>query len=138
MGRGSRVGLQTPVLRPPLLRPGPGETPEHRKLSRAHDQCREILRFVNEAVKRAENQHRLEAYQKRLDATALERTGNPLAAEFKVGPRPAPPRPALRCAPPPQHSTFCLSAQSLDLRSRRMIREGPLSWRISKDKTVGA
>ncbi|XP_042296336.1 rho guanine nucleotide exchange factor 11 isoform X3 [Sceloporus undulatus] len=81
---------------------------EHRKLCRARDQCRQILRYVNEAVKRVENQHRLEAYQKRLDTTSLERTSNPLAAEFK----------------------------NLDLRSRRMIHEGLLSWRISKDKTV--
>lgn len=41
---------------------------------------------MNEAVKRAENRHRLETYQKRLDATSLERTSNPLAAEFKVPP----------------------------------------------------
>ncbi|NXN15118.1 ARHGB factor, partial [Indicator maculatus] len=81
---------------------------EQEKLCRARDQCRDILRQVNEAVKRAENRHRLEGYQKRLDATSLERTSNPLAAEFK----------------------------SLDLTSRRMIHEGPLSWRISKDKAV--
>ncbi|NWI27070.1 ARHGB factor, partial [Sula dactylatra] len=81
---------------------------EHDKLCRARDQCRDILKYVNEAVKRAENRHRLEGYQKRLDATSLERTSNPLAAEFK----------------------------SLDLTSRRMIHEGPLTWRISKDKTV--
>ncbi|KAM9626181.1 rho guanine nucleotide exchange factor 11 [Morphnus guianensis] len=83
-------------------------TSEHDKLCRARDQCRDILKYVNEAVKQAENRHRLEGYQKRLDATSLERTSNPLAAEFK----------------------------SLDLTSRRMIHEGPLTWRISKDKTV--
>lgn len=62
-----------------------GGTSEHQKLCRARDQCREILKFVNEAVKQTENRHRLESYQKRLDATALERASNPLAAEFKVG-----------------------------------------------------
>ncbi|XP_077175134.1 rho guanine nucleotide exchange factor 11 isoform X3 [Paroedura picta] len=97
-----------PLLLENVLKHTPGDTPEHRKLCRARDQCREILRYVNEAVRRAENQHRLEAYQKRLDATSLERTSNPLAAEFK----------------------------NLDLRSRRMIHEGPLNWRISKEKTV--
>jgi len=61
-------------------------TSEHDKLCRARDQCRDILKYVNEAVKRAENRHRLEGYQKRLDATSLERTSNPLAAEFKVAP----------------------------------------------------
>lgn len=29
------------------------------------------------------------------------------------------------------------SQQSLDLTTRRMIHEGPLTWRISKDKTLG-
>ncbi|XP_044278537.1 rho guanine nucleotide exchange factor 11 isoform X2 [Varanus komodoensis] len=97
-----------PLLLENVIKHTHGETPEHKKLCQARDQCREILRHVNEAVKRAENQHRLEAYQKRLDTTSLERTSNPLAAEFK----------------------------NLDLRGRRMIHEGLLSWRISKDKTV--
>nr|XP_042699199.1 rho guanine nucleotide exchange factor 11 isoform X5 [Chrysemys picta bellii] len=97
-----------PLLLENILKHTDGGTPEHKKLCRARDQCREILRYVNEAVKRAENRHRLEAYQKRLDATSLERTSNPLATEFK----------------------------NLDLTSRRMIHEGALSWRISKEKTL--
>lgn len=66
----------------------PAGTSEHDKLCRARDQCRDILKYVNEAVKQAENRHRLEGYQKRLDATSLERTSNPLAAEFKVASAP--------------------------------------------------
>ncbi|XP_061875971.1 rho guanine nucleotide exchange factor 11 isoform X2 [Colius striatus] len=97
-----------PLLLENIIKHTEAGTSEHDKLCRARDQCRDILRHVNEAVKRAENRHRLEGYQKRLDATSLERTSNPLAAEFK----------------------------SLDLTSRCMIHEGPLSWRISKDKTV--
>nr|XP_044993978.1 rho guanine nucleotide exchange factor 11 isoform X4 [Jaculus jaculus] len=97
-----------PLLLENIIKHTEGGTPEHEKLCRARDQCREILRFVNEAVKQTENQHRLEGYQKRLDASALERASNPLAAEFK----------------------------SLDLTTRRMIHEGPLTWRISKDKTL--
>ncbi|NXU52088.1 ARHGB factor, partial [Turnix velox] len=97
-----------PLLLENIIKHTKAGTLEHEKLCRARDQCRDILKHVNEAVKRAENQHRLEGYQKRLDATSLERTNNPLAAEFK----------------------------SLDLTSRRMIHEGPLTWRISKDKTV--
>ncbi|XP_035168823.1 rho guanine nucleotide exchange factor 11-like, partial [Oxyura jamaicensis] len=69
-------------------------TSEHEKLCRARDQCRDILKYVNEAVKQAENRHRLEGYQKRLDATSLERTSNPLAAEFKEL---SPPAPAVGC-----------------------------------------
>ncbi|NWS78401.1 ARHGB factor, partial [Crotophaga sulcirostris] len=97
-----------PLLLENIIKHTEAGTSEHEKLCRARDQCRDILKYVNEAVKRAENRHRLEGYQKRLDATSLERTSNPLAAEFK----------------------------NLDLTSRRMIHEGPLTWRISKDKTV--
>ncbi|XP_076788747.1 rho guanine nucleotide exchange factor 11 isoform X7 [Arvicanthis niloticus] len=97
-----------PLLLENIIKHTEGGTSEHEKLCRARDQCREILKFVNEAVKQTENRHRLEGYQKRLDATALERASNPLAAEFK----------------------------SLDLTTRKMIHEGPLTWRISKDKTL--
>ncbi|XP_006501336.1 rho guanine nucleotide exchange factor 11 isoform X14 [Mus musculus] len=97
-----------PLLLENIIKHTAGGTSEYEKLCRARDQCREILKFVNEAVKQTENRHRLEGYQKRLDATALERASNPLAAEFK----------------------------SLDLTTRKMIHEGPLTWRISKDKTL--
>lgn len=97
-----------PLLLESVLKHTDGGTSEHEKLCRARDQCREILKYVNEAVKQTENQHRLEAYQKRLDTTSLERASNPLAAEFK----------------------------SLDLTARRMVHEGPLTWRISKDKSL--
>lgn len=70
--------------------PPAGGTPEHEKLCRARDQCREILKYVNEAVKQTENRLRLEGYQQRLDTTSLERASNPLAAEFKVGAGPGP------------------------------------------------
>ncbi|XP_023569430.1 rho guanine nucleotide exchange factor 11 isoform X3 [Octodon degus] len=97
-----------PLLLENIIKHTQAGTSEHEKLCRARDQCREILKFVNEAVKQTENRHRLESYQKRLDASALERASNPLAAEFK----------------------------SLDLTTRKMIHEGPLTWRISKDKTL--
>ncbi|NXF99897.1 ARHGB factor, partial [Sakesphorus luctuosus] len=97
-----------PLLLENIIKVTEAASPEHEKLCRARDQCRDILRVVNEAVKEAENRHRLEGYQKRLDTTSLERTSNPLAAQFK----------------------------SLDLTSRRMIHEGPLAWRVGKDKTV--
>ncbi|XP_077012641.1 rho guanine nucleotide exchange factor 11 isoform X4 [Tamandua tetradactyla] len=97
-----------PLLLENIIKHTEGGSSEHKKLCRARDQCREILKYVNEAVKQTENCHRLEGYQKRLDTTSLERASNPLAAEFK----------------------------SLDLTTRKMIHEGPLTWRISKDKTL--
>lgn len=84
----SAAQLHGAALAPPDPHPAPAGTSEHDKLCRARDQCRDILKYVNEAVKQAENRHRLEGYQKRLDATSLERTSNPLAAEFKVIPAP--------------------------------------------------
>ncbi|XP_051849680.1 rho guanine nucleotide exchange factor 11 isoform X2 [Antechinus flavipes] len=97
-----------PLLLENIIKYTDDSSSEYHKLCRARDQCREILKYVNEAVKQTENRHRLESYQKRLDTTSLERASNPLAAEFK----------------------------SLDLTTRKMIHEGPLTWRISKDKTV--
>ncbi|XP_019518099.1 PREDICTED: rho guanine nucleotide exchange factor 11 isoform X8 [Hipposideros armiger] len=97
-----------PLLLESIIRHTEGGTTEHEKLCRARDQCREILKYVNEAVRHTENRHRVEGYQKRLDTTSLDRASNPLAAEFK----------------------------SLDLTTRKMIHEGPLTWRISKDKTL--
>ncbi|XP_041087848.1 LOW QUALITY PROTEIN: rho guanine nucleotide exchange factor 11 [Polyodon spathula] len=70
--------------------------------------CRGILKLVNQAVKETENRHRLDQYQRKLDLTPLERTTNPVAAQFK----------------------------NLDLTTKRMIHEGPLTWRVSKDKTI--
>nr|XP_033779496.1 rho guanine nucleotide exchange factor 11 isoform X3 [Geotrypetes seraphini] len=97
-----------PLLLDNIIKYTDHDTSEHTKLCRCRDRCREILKHVNEALKQAENQHRLIMYQKRLDTTSLERTNNSLAAEFK----------------------------NLDLTTRRMIHEGPLTWRIAKDKTT--
>eukprot|EP00079_Xenopus_tropicalis_P038350 XP_017952121.1 PREDICTED: rho guanine nucleotide exchange factor 11 isoform X4 [Xenopus tropicalis] len=96
-----------PLLLENVLKHTESGTQEHEKLYRCRDRCRDILKFVNESVKQAENEHRLAEYQKRLDASHLERSNNPLAAEFK----------------------------NLDLTTRRMIHEGPLTWRV-RDKTI--
>ncbi|XP_071971135.1 rho guanine nucleotide exchange factor 11 isoform X5 [Engystomops pustulosus] len=97
-----------PLLLENIIKHTDAGTPEHEKLCRCRDRCRDILKFVNESVKQRENEYRLAEYQKRLDTTSLERSNNPLAAEFK----------------------------NLDLTTRRMIHEGSLTWRITKDKTI--
>ncbi|XP_053330671.1 rho guanine nucleotide exchange factor 11 [Spea bombifrons] len=97
-----------PLLLENIIKHTEAGTQEHLKLCRCRDRCRDILKYVNESVKQAENTHRLAEYQKRLDTTSLERTHNPLAAEFK----------------------------NLDLTTRRMIHEGSLTWKITKDKTI--
>uniref|UniRef100_A0A8C2GLK9 Rho guanine nucleotide exchange factor (GEF) 11 n=1 Tax=Cyprinus carpio TaxID=7962 RepID=A0A8C2GLK9_CYPCA len=78
-------------------------------LQRAQARCRGILQAVNEVVRETEHRHRLGQYQRRLDLTPLERLANPVAAQFK----------------------------NLDLTTKRMIHEGPLTWRVSKDKAIG-
>ncbi|ROL53330.1 Rho guanine nucleotide exchange factor 12, partial [Anabarilius grahami] len=52
--------------------------------------------------------HRLEDYQRRLDLSSLKQSENPMISEFK----------------------------NLDLTKRKMVHEGPLSWKINKDKTI--
>ncbi|XP_063295747.1 rho guanine nucleotide exchange factor 11 isoform X3 [Pelobates fuscus] len=97
-----------PLLLENVLKHTEPGTQDYEKLYRCRDRCRDILKYVNESVKQAENEHRLAEYQKRLDATSFERSNNPLAAEFK----------------------------NLDLTVRRMIHEGSLTWRIARDKTI--
>nr|DBA14062.1 TPA: hypothetical protein GDO54_005079 [Pyxicephalus adspersus] len=97
-----------PLLLENIIKHTDANSLEYEKLCRCRDRCRDILKYVNESVKQKENGYRLAEYQKRLDTTSLERTSNPLAAEFK----------------------------NLDLTTRRMIHEGSLTWRITKDKTI--
>ncbi|XP_069584423.1 rho guanine nucleotide exchange factor 11 isoform X2 [Ranitomeya imitator] len=97
-----------PLLLENIIKHTDAGTPEYEKLCHCWSRCKDILKFVNEAVKQRENEYRLGEYQKRLDSTSLERSNNPLAAEFK----------------------------NLDLTTRRMIHEGSLTWRITKDKTI--
>ncbi|XP_076144910.1 rho guanine nucleotide exchange factor 11 isoform X1 [Alosa pseudoharengus] len=77
-------------------------------LLRAQACCRGILQTVNEFVRETEHRQRLSQYQRRLDISQLERQSNPVAAQFK----------------------------NLDLTTRRMIHEGPLTWKVSKDKAL--
>ncbi|XP_056314531.1 rho guanine nucleotide exchange factor 12 isoform X2 [Danio aesculapii] len=84
------------------------DTEERSKVKRAGECCRKILTHVNQEVKEAENKQRLEDYQRRLDLSSLKQSENTMIAEFK----------------------------SLDLTKRKMVHEGPLSWKVNKDKTI--
>uniref|UniRef100_A0A674CZ35 Rho guanine nucleotide exchange factor 12 n=1 Tax=Salmo trutta TaxID=8032 RepID=A0A674CZ35_SALTR len=81
---------------------------ERDKVKRAGECCRTILNYVNQTVKEAENKQRLEDYQRRLDLSSLKQSENPMISEFK----------------------------SLDLTKKKMVHEGPLSWKVNKDKTI--
>ncbi|XP_058600393.1 rho guanine nucleotide exchange factor 12 isoform X2 [Onychostoma macrolepis] len=84
------------------------ESEEKDKVRRAAECCRHILSHVNQSVKESENKQRLEDYQRRLDLSSLKQSENPMILEFK----------------------------NLDLTKRKMVHEGPLSWKINKDKTI--
>ncbi|XP_066566364.1 rho guanine nucleotide exchange factor 12 isoform X2 [Amia ocellicauda] len=81
---------------------------EKEKIKKSGECCRQMLNYVNQAVKESENKQRLEDYQRRLDLSSLKQSENPMISEFK----------------------------NLDLTKRKMIHEGPLSWKVNKDKTI--
>ncbi|KAM9468807.1 rho guanine nucleotide exchange factor 12 isoform 3-T3 [Clarias gariepinus] len=85
-----------------------GDPEEKDKVRKAADCCRKILNHVNQAVKESENKQHLEDYQRRLDLSSLKQSENPLISEFKT----------------------------LDLTKNKLIHEGPLTWKLNKDKTV--
>uniref|UniRef100_UPI00398E4E8F rho guanine nucleotide exchange factor 12-like n=1 Tax=Pristiophorus japonicus TaxID=55135 RepID=UPI00398E4E8F len=86
----------------------PEQHEEKKKVKKAAECCRQILNYVNQAVKEAENKQRLEDYQRRLDLSSLKQSDYQLIEEFR----------------------------NLDLTKRNMIHEGPLTWRVNKDKTI--
>lgn len=81
---------------------------EREKVRKAADHCRRILNCVNQAVREAENKQRLEDYQRRLDTSNLKLSEYPNVEEFR----------------------------NLDLTKRKMIHEGPLVWKVNRDKTI--
>nr|XP_005909050.2 PREDICTED: rho guanine nucleotide exchange factor 1 [Bos mutus] len=84
------------------------EPVERVKVERAAECCREILQHVNLAVRDMEDLLRLKDYQRRLDLTHLRQSNDPMLSEFK----------------------------NLDITKKRLIYEGPLTWRVTKDKAV--
>ncbi|KAM8897291.1 rho guanine nucleotide exchange factor 12 isoform 2-T2 [Spinachia spinachia] len=85
-----------------------GDGEERQKVKKAAECCKKILNHVNQAVKEAENKQRLEEYQKRLDLSSLKQSENPMILELR----------------------------NLDLTKRKMVHEGPLSWKVNKEKTI--
>ncbi|XP_076017371.1 rho guanine nucleotide exchange factor 12 isoform X2 [Genypterus blacodes] len=84
------------------------DSEEREKVKKAGECCKKILNHVNQAVKEAENKQRLVEYQRRLDVSSLKQSENPMIQELK----------------------------NLDLTKRKMIHEGPLWWKLNKEKTI--
>ncbi|XP_035392474.1 rho guanine nucleotide exchange factor 11 isoform X2 [Electrophorus electricus] len=97
-----------PLLLDNIIRHTEAGSPDLQPLLRAQVCCRGILRAVNEVVRETEHRQLLSHYQRRLDLSPLERQASPVAAQFK----------------------------NLDLTTKKMIHEGPLTWKVSKDKAI--
>lgn len=57
---------------------------EYILLQEAQTCSKDVLAYVNQAVKDCENLHKLEELQKRIDKKQIENSANPLMAEYKV------------------------------------------------------
>ncbi|XP_045747587.1 rho guanine nucleotide exchange factor 1 isoform X2 [Mirounga angustirostris] len=84
------------------------EPAEREKVERAAECCREILHHVNQAVRDMEDLLRLKDYQKRLDLSHLRQSSDPMLSEFK----------------------------NLDITKKKLVHEGPLTWRVTRDKAI--
>ncbi|XP_044290818.1 rho guanine nucleotide exchange factor 1 isoform X2 [Varanus komodoensis] len=84
------------------------EAEERQKVEQAAECCRQILNHVNQEVRNMENLLRLKDYQRRLDLSNLKQSTDPLLSDFK----------------------------NTDITKKNLVHEGPLTWRVTKDKSV--
>ncbi|XP_071400345.1 rho guanine nucleotide exchange factor 1 isoform X1 [Centroberyx affinis] len=80
---------------------------EKESIQQSAECCRKILNHVNEEVKVMENLLTLKDYQRRLDTSGLK-PSNELYTEYR----------------------------NIDLTQKKMIYEGPLIWRVTKEKAL--
>ncbi|KAF6716590.1 Rho guanine nucleotide exchange factor 1 [Oryzias melastigma] len=80
---------------------------EKRSVEKSAECCKRILNHVNEEVKKMENLLILKEYQRKLDTSGLK-TSNDLYAEYK----------------------------NIDMTQRTMLYEGPLIWKVTREKAV--
>ena len=57
---------------------------EYELLQRAHTRSKEILNYVNHAVRDCENHQKLVDFQRRLDKRSIENSTHPVILEYKV------------------------------------------------------
>lgn len=97
-----------PLLLENLAKYTNSSTPEHTNLLRALDRSKDILNAVNQAVKEAEDNHRLQELQRKIDRGPFDKVDNPMTQEFK----------------------------NLDVTKYKLVHEGQLIWRVNRQKTV--
>ncbi|XP_041470960.1 rho guanine nucleotide exchange factor 12-like isoform X1 [Lytechinus variegatus] len=97
-----------PLLIENLLKYTPPKSPEYERLGRALDKSKEILSYVNQAVKESENRFRLVDYDSRMDRTPLDKSNNPLVTDYK----------------------------NFSLAQYKMIHDGVLTWKVNRNKSI--
>ncbi|XP_073340851.1 rho guanine nucleotide exchange factor 1 isoform X4 [Pagrus major] len=80
---------------------------EKERIQQSAECCRKILNHVNEEVKVMENLLTLKDYQRRLDTSGLK-PSNELYTEYR----------------------------NIDLTQKKMLYEGPVTWRVTKEKAI--
>ena len=97
-----------PLLLDSLAKCTEPQSEEMASVGRSLELSREILNKVNQAIKDADNYKRLAKIERRLDKSALEKVGHPIADELK----------------------------NFELTKHRLVHEGPLTWRKKVGKNV--
>ncbi|KFM79191.1 Rho guanine nucleotide exchange factor 11, partial [Stegodyphus mimosarum] len=97
-----------PLLLENIAKYTPPNTQELSDLQRAVECSKEILVHVDSAIKEAENMHRLLDIQKKMEKSSFEKVEHPIVHSFK----------------------------NLDVTKHKLLHEGPLTWRLNKQKTV--
>ncbi|XP_072317501.1 rho guanine nucleotide exchange factor 1 isoform X2 [Eucyclogobius newberryi] len=83
------------------------DSKEKERIQQSAECCRKILNHVNEEVKMMENLLTLKEYQRKLDTSGLK-PSNELYTEYK----------------------------NIDLTQKKMLFEGPLTWKVTKEKAI--
>ncbi|TSN12193.1 Rho guanine nucleotide exchange factor 11 [Bagarius yarrelli] len=126
-----------PLLLDNIIKHTEAGSPDLQPLLRAQVCCRRILQAVNEVVRETEHRQLLSSqYQRRLDLSPpLERQANPVAASFNWY-HPLSHFSNLSLLSSDYRLRYTFFFQNLDLTTKRMIHEGPLTWKVSKDKAI--
>lgn len=97
-----------PLLLEGIQKNTPSSHPDSKDIERAIQCTKDLLAFVNQSVKDCENRQRLADFQRKIDRRPLESTSNKTMEEFK----------------------------DLDLTKKKLVYDGPLTWRISRTKSI--
>uniref|UniRef100_A0A8C4NJX3 DH domain-containing protein n=1 Tax=Eptatretus burgeri TaxID=7764 RepID=A0A8C4NJX3_EPTBU len=97
-----------PLLLKKLAKYSSENAEEQHKVQAATEHCCQILDHVNQSVREAENAFHLQGYQRKLDLSALQTEKNSPLCQYK----------------------------NLNLTEHRMLHEGPLTWRLTKEKSI--